>query len=141
MVKKYLIDTCVWRDFYENRFSKNKKPLGKYATKLFTKIINNNSQILFSKSLILELKNDYDEKEINDMLNLLFFNKILKKIEITKEEYSEAKRLVKERNIPFIDCLNAVQARNHKAIMVTQDKHFFQKLNDIVKAKRPQEII
>lgn len=140
MAEKYLIDTCVWRDFYEDRFSKSGNPLGKYATILFLEIIKNKEQIIFSESLIWELKKDYNENEIKDMLSFLLFTKVLINIEITKEEYLEAKKLSQERNIPFVDCLNAIHARNHAAIMVSQDAHFFENLSDIVKPVRPQQI-
>jgi len=138
--KIYLLDTCIWRDFYENRFSKMGRPLGKYATELFMRILKNKDKILFSEALFLELKRDYGQEDIKDMLNLLFLNKTLVKIEITKEEYLEAKNLSQKRNIPFIDCLNAIQARNHKAIMVSQDDHYFKDLADITKSIKPEQI-
>lgn len=141
MVKKYLLDTCVWRDFYEDRFSKSGKPLGKYATKLFMKILFDKDKILFSEALIEELMKDYVKDKINDMLYILFATGALVKIGITKEEFLEAKVLAKERSIPFIDYLNTIQARNHKAIMVSQDRHFFKNLSDLTDAVRPQEII
>lgn len=68
MTKKYLLDTCIWRDFYENRYNLSGNPLGKYATKLFMKILKNRDKIIFSRALILELKKDYKEKEIFHML-------------------------------------------------------------------------
>ncbi|MBW2974958.1 PIN domain-containing protein [Candidatus Woesearchaeota archaeon] len=138
--KEHLIDTCIWRDFYENRFSKSKNPIGKYAADLFMKVLKRKYTILFSEALVWELKRDYDEKEINDMLNLLFINKTLVRIEITKEEYQEAKKLSEERHIPFIDCLNAIQARNYKAVMVSRDEHFINNLSDIVKSVKPEDI-
>ena len=138
--KLYLIDTCIWRDFYENRFGKSGRPIGKYAIDLFISILKNKDNILFSMALVWELKKDYDEKYINDMLNLLFINKTLLRIEITKEEYKEAKKLSEERNIPFIDCLNAIQAKNHKAIMVSRDEHFINNLSDIIKSVKPEDI-
>lgn len=138
--KYYLLDTCIWRDFYENRFSKIGRPLGKYATDLFMKILKNKDKIYFSESLPRELKKDYNEKEINDMLNLLFIGNVLVRIEIKKEEYLEAKKLSEERNIPFVDCLNTIHARNYKAIMVSQDPHYFKGLKDIVKSVRPEKI-
>lgn len=142
MIKRaFFLDTCIWRDFYENRFSKTGNPLGKYATSLFMKILNNRDTILFSKALVWELRKDYSENDINDMLNLLVLNKILINLEITKEEHLESKHLSQERNLPYIDCLNAVQARNNDAVLVTQDAHFFEKLTDIIKPIRPQEII
>src|SRR3989338_2570093 len=141
MKKVYLLDTCIWRDFYENRFSKIGRPLGEYATRLFMKILKDKDKILFSKALILELKRDYGEKDVNDMLNLLFLNKTLERIEIIKEEHLEAKKLSQERNIPYIDCLNAIHARNHKAMMISQDDHYFKNLIDITKTIKPENII
>jgi len=140
MTKKYLLDTCIWRDFYENRFSKSGRHLGGYAAKLFINIIKHKDEIIFSEALIWELKKDYKEKDIDDMLNLLFLNKILINIPITKEEYKKAKNLAQERNLPFIDCLNAVQARNHNAMLVSQDDHYLKGLSDISKAVKPQHI-
>lgn len=140
MAKLYLLDSCVWRDFYEYRFSKSGKPLGKYATRAFMKIIKDKSKILFSEALIRELKRDYPENDVNGMLQLLIASKIAVRIDITRQEYLEAGKLSHERSIPFVDCLNAVQSRNHKAIMVTQDKHFFRNLSDIIKPVRPQEV-
>ncbi len=134
------LDTCIWRDFYEDRFSKSGRHLGKEATDLIMKITKEKDKILYSESLIWELKKDYNENEIKDMLNFLFLVEILERVEIKKEEYSEAKKLSDEKNIPFIDCLNAVQARNHKAIMISQDKHFIIDLTDITKTKKPSEI-
>lgn len=140
MAEKYFIDTCIWRDFYEDRFSKSGRPLGKSATNLFMKILKRKDKILFSESLIWELKKDYDEQEINDMLNLLFINDVLARIDITKEEHLEAKKLSQEREIPYVDCLNAIQARNHKAIMISQDTHYIEYLADIIKTIKPEDV-
>jgi len=141
MKKIYLLDTCIWRDFYENRFSKIGRPLGEYATNLFMKILKDKDKILFSEALIWELRKDYEEKDINDMLNLLFLNNTLERIEITKEEHLKAKKLSQERNIPYIDCLNTIHARNHKVIMISQDNHYFKNLSDITKTTKPENII
>ncbi len=64
----HLMDTCIWRDFYENRFSKAGNPIGKYAADLFIKVIKTKSRILFSEALVWELKRDYSEKEIERLL-------------------------------------------------------------------------
>ncbi len=89
----------------------------------------------------MELNITYSRPDIDDMLNFMIRCKILIKISPTKEEILEAKKLSITRNIPFIDCLNAIQARNHEAILVTRDKHFFINLKDIVKVYTPEEII
>jgi len=140
MVNRYLLDTCIWRDFYEDRFSKSGRSLGKYAAGLIINILKKGDIILFSNTLLYELKIKYYEEEISDMLAIFLMSKKLIKIKITKEEDSEASIISKERNLPFTDCLNAILARNHNAIMVTQDNHYFNKLTDIVKSVRPQDI-
>jgi len=133
---KYFIDTCIWRDFYEDRFSKTGRPLGKYACGLFMRILKNKDQILLSSSIIRELKQRYTEEEIFNLLTLLIKNRTIVRIETTKSECLEARRLSLNRDIPYIDCLNAIQARNHKALLISQDRHF-DGLSDIVKVIKP----
>ena len=138
--KRYLLDTCVWRDFYQARYSKSGNPLGQYAAKLIAKIVSDKEVILFSEFLITELKARFDENEILNMLNLFFINKTLVRIEIKESEVYEAERLSEKRNLPFVDCLNAVHARDHNATLVSQDKHIINNLSDIAVARRPQHI-
>lgn len=137
---KYFIDTCVWRDFYENRKSFLGRNLGKEAVFLFQKIITEKSMILFSESLIDELKISYSIFEIEQMFDMLSLIGVLKRIEITQNEFTEAKLLSKSRKLPFVDCLNAIQARNHDAILISQDKHILRNLKDIVISRRPSEV-
>lgn len=136
----FWFDTCVWRDFYEGRVSKSGSPLGRYATDAFMKVIKNGDKILFSEVLVRELKRDYDENEITDMLNFLFLSDVLISVQINRDEYLEAVSLSKARNLPFVDCLIAIQARNNNAIVVSQDLHFTKDLIDIVKVIKPQEL-
>ncbi len=104
------------------------------------KIMAERSKILFSDSLILEMKRDYNEKEVDDMLSILYFSGILIRVDVTQKEFHTSRMLSQERGIPFIDCLNAVLARNKGAILVSQDRHF-EKLSDITRTVRPQDII
>ena len=140
MAEKYYFDTCIWRDHYENRYGLTGKPLGKYATELFMHVIRNKYILFFSEFIVRELKSDFDEKEINDMLNVLFMTGILNRVEISEENYKEAKKIGTERNLPPGDVLHAILARNNNAILISQDEHH-QKLKDIVEVKKPEEII
>src|SRR4030042_795489 len=119
MAKKYIIDSCIWRDFYEDRVSKSGRPLGKYAYDLFVKILKRGDIILFSESLIRELRKKYSEGEINERLNLLNHIGALTRIAITNDEDAESRGLSAKRKIPRFDCLNAVHARDHGAILVS----------------------
>jgi predicted nucleic acid-binding protein len=140
MSQKYIIDSCIWRDFYEDRVSESGRPLGKYAFDLFMKILKRNDIILFSESLMWELRKRYSVDEINERLNLLKHIGTLTRIEMIDYENAEAFKLSVTRNIPRFDCLNAVHARNHDALLVSQDKHIIHGLSDIAKSIRPEEI-
>ena len=139
MSEKYYFDTCIWRDFYESRTGLKRKPLGKYAANIFMKIIKRKDTLFYSDLIIRELKKDYNENEVNDMLNFLFLTNTLKKVEMKKEDYLEARKIAEERNLPIPDAFHAILARNNKAIMISQDAHL-QELKDIVKVKKPEEI-
>ena len=140
MSQKYIVDSCIWRDFYEDRISKSGRHLGKYAYDLFVKILKRNDTILFSEGLMLELRKDYSEEEVIEMLSLVTALGTLTRIEITAENKAEAIELSAKRKIPRIDCLNAIHARNHRATLVSQDKHIIHGLSDIAKCVRPEGI-
>jgi hypothetical protein len=74
------------------------------------------------------------------MLNLVMHSGTLTRIEITGEEDVESRKLSMKRKIPVLDCLNAIHARNYKALLVSQDKHIIHGLADIAKSTRPEEI-
>jgi predicted nucleic acid-binding protein len=105
------------------------------------KFIKERKPILFSEFNSRELKRDYSEKEINDMLNLLYLAGKLKRVPINKEDVIEAKKLSDERGISFGDCLHAVLARNNKSILVTQNMKDFEQLLDIVQSKKPEHLL
>jgi hypothetical protein len=140
MSQKYIVDSCIWRDFYEDRISKIGRPLGSYAYNFFLKVLRKNCIILFSDALIWELRKYYDEAEVISMINFIARIGSLKRIEITSEDDLEAQELCARRNIPRIDCLNAVHARNHQATLISQDKHVIHMLSDICLSSRPEMI-
>lgn len=141
LMKKYLVDTCIWRDFYENRTNKFNRNLGKLASDFFLKAIKNKFTILFCESLIWELRKEYNLKEINELLGLLDVQGILKRLEIEKKEHEYALFLSKKRKLPYVDCLTALLAKKHNAEIITRDKHFLVNLKDIATALRPEDII
>ena len=98
----------------------------------------------FDMIWMLELLRNYALQEKYNLQKIgsqIKENRLLFEIgEITKEEYLEAKELSEKRKLPFVDCLNAIQARNNKATIVSQDEHFTKNLSDIVKVIKPQNL-
>jgi len=119
MFEKYLIDTSIWIDIYEDRKGFHNEPLGDYALKLLATIKSQEIVIVLTDLLLRELEMNYSLPEINGMFKP--FEKITEKIIATKEEREEAKKIALERNLPPGDALHAIIARDNKLILVTRD--------------------
>lgn len=138
MAKTYYLDTCIWRDFFEDRFGLEGKPLGRYASCLFIKIMKENIIVLFSDLIVKELSVDYDMDKINEMFNLLFFSKILRSVSIEEGDYKKAREIADSRKLPLSDVIHAIIADRNNAILITRDRHF-DMLRDVVESKKPEE--
>ncbi|MFH1649963.1 MAG: PIN domain-containing protein [Candidatus Woesearchaeota archaeon] len=139
MAEKYYLDTCIWRDFYENRMGLHGKPLGKQANNLFTKVISKRFMLLYSDLTVKELSIDYTKTEIKEMLNLLFLTGVLKKVDISENDYKEAQTIARQYGVPTPDALHALLARNNNSVLVSQDKHALL-LQQVVRVMRPEEV-
>ena len=139
MPKSFYLDSCIWRDYYENRFGQKGKPIGRFALHFLTKIIEKKEIIFFSELIIKELKAYLLDDNINEMFRILFHSNILHKINIDDEDYKKAKEWALLRDIPASDAAHAIMAGKNDAILVTRDNHF-EKLKDIVEVKKPEEI-
>jgi len=138
MAEKYLIDTSIWVDLYEDRKGYQDEPLSDFAFKLFTIIKAKQNKIVITDLTIRELEMNYSIAEINGMMKP--FEAILDKLVASKEQRDEAKKIAEERNVPKGDALHAILARDNKFILVTRDKHFRQ-LTDILEHHKPEELI
>jgi predicted nucleic acid-binding protein len=138
-MRKYYIDTAIWRDLHENRKDRF-RPLGEWAFELFKVIRANKEEVLYSDMVIDELSKDFDKEKIHNLFDIARQEKLLKKVEINGEQVKEAARLNKKSGIPFGDCLHAILARDNDAVMVTRDHHF-EMLQDIADVKKPEDLI
>ncbi len=138
MTQKYYLDACIWRDFHENREDKF-RPLGEWAFNLFRMIRETKGKVLYSDLVVEELSIAYDEKAIKEIFKIIEQEGLLEKTEIKKEQFQEAARFKRERNLPFADLLHAIIARDNEAIMVTRDVHF-EDFSDIVTIQKPEDL-
>ena len=138
MAEKYLIDTSIWVDLYEDRKGYQNEPLGDFAFKLFGLIKAKQDRIIITDLTIRELESNYSIPEINGMMKP--FETLLDKLVASKKQREEAKKLAEERNVPKGDALHAVIARDNKFILIGRDKHY-RKLIDISEHHKPEELI
>lgn len=138
LVTKYYLDTCIWRDYFENRSDKF-RPLGDWALELIKKIINEDDLIVYSDLIEEELLVELTKENV-ECIKSIIPNKILIECNTTLEQLKEAKKIGMNLKIPIKDALHAIIARDNNAIVVTRDKHFLD-LQNIVKIKKPEELI
>ena len=137
MNKKYYLDSCIWRDYLEDREDKF-RPLGEWAFRLIQKIIKDEDMIIISDAVFGELRvfNPNIDIKITELVTeLCLFN-----IESSREQFIEAKNIAKKLKIPINDVLHAILARDNEATLITRDKHFLDLLN-IIDVKKPEDLI
>lgn len=134
MVIKIYLDTSIWLDHYLKR-GKN----GDAALRLILKIIKDDLIIIFSNYNEKELKDlNFSPFEISELLSMIRWN--LRKVQVNKEQFDEARRVSKQRSIPLGDAIHAVIARDNEAVLISRD-HDFERLVDIVETKPPEELL
>lgn len=138
MNKRYYLDSCIWRDYFENRSDKF-RPLGDWALALIKKIIGEEDLILYSRLTIKELSKDYDEEKIGLLFSIVPIH-LFVEIKISEEDIKEANYISKKLKIPHPDALHSILAKRNKAIFVTRDKHFYELENQLI-IKKPEELI
>jgi len=138
-MQKYYLDASIWRDYYENRSDKF-RPLGEWALLFLNSVIDHKDFILYSDLVVHELAVKYSEKEIGQILMTIMRHGLLIKVRISKGQAYEAKKLSKEKNVPFADAIHAILARDNCAILVTRDKHF-NCVAHLIDVRKPEELI
>ena len=136
MIRRYYIDTAIWRDLHENRKDKSKN-LGELAFELFVKIRFNKEKVLYSDLVVEELLRAYNENTIKKLFKNVAV--LLEKADINETQVKEAATLSNELKIPFGDALHGIIARDNNAVMVTRDRHF-RKLKDKITVKKPEDL-
>ena len=119
---RYYLDTCIWRDYFENRID-NFRPLGEWAFKLIKKIIAEGGEILYSDLVIEELEIAYSDERIQKIFSIVP-REMLIKVTIFSEDLKYARELAKQINLPYKDALHSILSKNNNSLFITRDKHF-----------------
>lgn len=137
MPKTYYLDSCIWRDYYENR-SDTFRPIGEWALKLIQAIIKDGYFILYSDMVIEELEIRYGKEEMKRIFEIA--GRFLVKADISASQAKEAAILCKQRKVAFGDALHAILARDNNSVLITRDRHFME-LVDIAEIKKPEDLV
>ena len=136
--KKFYLDTCIWRDYFEDR-KDNLKPLGEFAFQFLKKCVKENAVIFVSDLVVMELQKEYSSEQIESMF--LEFIHLIVRITHLKEQFKEAFNVYEkfDKRLPFYDILHSIVARDKNAILVSRDNHF-KKIN-LCRTELPEELL
>jgi len=143
--KSFYVDSCIYLNLWQEEGDPSKGiPYWKIAKDFFEKFDNEETIIYYSGFLLKELKFILTEEEFNNKRKLLDSRPNFRKIDISDEELSKARKIESELNyeISFFDIIHLLLSIKTNSILVTRDR----KLLDISKnyeavAKRPEELL
>ncbi|MBN1385674.1 PIN domain-containing protein [Candidatus Woesearchaeota archaeon] len=125
-------------DLYEDRKGFRGEPLGRYAAKLISMIMSEDSRIVTSDIVIKELRRFYSDETLNSMFRP--FQKVIDLIFFNLDQHAEATEISKSRNLPKDDVLHAILSRDSASLLIARDKHF-KKIRDITYYRKPESLI
>lgn len=134
------VDTDCYIDHFEGRVDKL-RPLGEFAYNLIRKSILCEYRIIISNIVIDELEfNGYGHKTSELISDLKEAEKLVF-IEETSQDDEKARKIKRERTTPLNDTKHAVlSARSGAVFFVTRNMKDFEKLQDLVKLKYPENL-
>jgi len=93
--------------------------------------------------LLKELLFVFDENQFIDKLGMFNYSPNFKRVDLTAEEYEEAKRIKRENSeISLYDIIYMLLAKQTNSILITRDKLLIQLSEKyLVVAKMPEEIL
>ncbi len=133
---RYYLDTCIWRDYFENR-SDRFRPLGEWAFQFLRKIIDDEDLIFYSNVVENELAEFYSAEKISEIFSIVP-KELLIRVNASSEQLLRSHILSKKLGIPRNDVTHFILARDNHAVLVSRDAHLAV-LGNLV--KKPEELL
>ena len=137
---RYYLDTCIWRDFHENRIGSGGKPLGKIAFSFIIQCAKKKEDIIISDKVISELHGQYSQDEVESLFKSLAMVVQTVRMNVQKDDILNAEALSRKHDIPRSDALHAILSQKANAILITRDKHFL-KIKEECIIRKPEELL
>lgn len=138
-MRRFYIDTAIWRDYFEDRRD-GIRPLGEFAFQFLKKCTETGAEIIVSDTVVSELEIRFSKEQVKEIFSS--FAGIIRNVAANSAQVSEAREewLKRKKQLPFKDVLHAIIARDNNSVLVTRDKHFFGLLASIVQVEKPEDI-
>jgi|Deesub1362B_J571_1020462.scaffolds.fasta_scaffold00376_19 predicted nucleic acid-binding protein len=141
LVKIYL-DSDIWLNFWKGEMI-GMIPAFHFTEELLRKAVLERWVVVVSELVKEEVfekgvsPNDFDEK-INELESA---GCVIEKAEVTEEDVKFGLELRRERGIHLSDAIHAAIAKRVNAIIVTRNIRHFKLVADIVKVRKPEDLL
>ncbi len=117
-MKRVLIDTCVWIDFFKFQIG----PLGNTVTQLIEDNLAAITGVIMAE-LLQGIKTETESKRVEKLLHSIHYLTMEERDWINAGQLSQQLR-TKGVTLPLTDILIAIIAQRHAVSILTIDKHF-----------------
>jgi len=123
MQKGYYLDTCIWRDYFENRADRL-RPIGDWAFSLIRQIIENEDIVVYSDVVEGELLMDYNSEEVLRIISIIP-SSLLLKLFITKKTSKRRAYPLKRISNTFERCVPCYYGKRQQRCYGFKRQAFF----------------
>ena len=132
---RFYVDTCIWRDYLENRTNLYGS-LAEHAFRFFRQCIIHQAIIVTSEIVEEELP-DLSPTKFYSVTKAIGLN--VQKATVTSQQIVEAEHVAYQKQLNYTDVLHAILARDNNAILITRDNDF-EELGDLVTSQKPEQV-
>ena len=140
MTKEIYIDTNVFISYWDVEYGRNITDyLEYYAGELLQRTLRCEFTILFSESVLNELKRKIEPTRLKALLGPFYDKKKIKYFNLNKEMGLRAKEICKKYGTHYADALHAAAAEYYDAPMITWNLKDFEFL-DFLEVRTPKDL-
>jgi len=132
---RYYVDTCIWIDYWENRYD-NLRPLGEFAANFLSNLTETDI-VYYSKLSIRELRKQYSIDIITSIFDIVKDKLVF--LETFENDVTYANTIIFSGLAHDADAMHIALAKRVGATLVTRDKEIL--FAGIVKAFKPEDLI
>lgn len=141
MARKLYLDADVWLNFWLDE-SLGLKPAFHYTEQLLEKAVDEGWIIAVSDAVKEEVfDKDILPEDFHDKISKLEMGGLLEEVKVEERDDELAGKLMRERRLQFSDALHAALAIRAKATIVTRNIKHFERADDLVEVRKPEDLL
>lgn len=144
--KSYYLDSCIWLNLFKKEGGPTKgAPYWKIAEDFINKVIfSEDKEIIYSGLIFREIQFKLNNEELfKYRLEFINGEEKFKRTDVTKEDYSFARKLESESNfdLSFYDCIHIAICKRLNLVLVTRDNNLIEFAKNHIVVDKPENLL